>query len=114
MKQTTSLSKFYNIQRLDFTKIQKEFTKSIHENVFHVNLDYLLMNSEFYDFNKNVWKMRPDYFCADIYKNSFIYPIILLCNKLKSVFEFVPEKLQNNIIVTPKLESITKILKFKK
>lgn len=113
MEQSTNLKKFYNIQKLDYTQVQKEFTKSIHENVFRTNLDYLLANAEFYKFNKHVWRMRPDYFCADIYKHSFVYPVILLTNKLKSIFEFIPENLPENVVVTPTLKSIIKILKFK-
>ena len=113
MEQSTNLKKFYNIQKLDYIKVQHEFTRSIHENVFRTNLDYLLINSSFYNFDKNTWKMRPDFFCADIYEHSFLYPIILLTNKLKSVFEFVPEKLRDNVIVTPSIQSITRILNFK-
>ena len=113
MQQSSNLKQFYDIQPIDFKLILKEFTKSIHENIFELNRDHLFLNSDLVKFNQTTWKMRPDYFCADYYEHYFIYPVILRCNNLKTIFEFVPENLHEQYIIAPRLKNIIQILRFR-
>jgi len=108
--QTSNLKKHYNSQPIDYQLIIQEFNKTIYENIFHINKDFLLLNSELVTFETDKWKMRPEFFCDDHYKHPFIYPVILLANNLKSLFEFVPENLRQNYIIAPKLNAITRLL----
>lgn len=112
MRQTSNLSTHFSIQPIDYKSIILEFNKTIHENRFIINLDYLLNtdNFEYVDFSKDVWTLRPDFFCADHYEHPFIYPVILLANNLKTIFEFIPDNIPDNLIIAPKINKIIKIL----
>jgi hypothetical protein len=89
-------------------KMNTEFNKNIFENKYFTNFEYLINNSINTDF-KQVWVLNPQKFCADTYSTYEIYPVILMINKLNSMFEFKPDRLKNTI-VTPSLLSIYKVL----
>jgi len=112
MIQTSDLKTHYTVQPMDYKAIFTEFNKTVHENRFMINLDYLLLgdNFEYVDFSKDVWTLRPEYFCADHYEHSFIYPVVLLANNLKSIFDFTPDNIPDNLIIAPKLNKIIKLL----
>jgi len=109
-QQSSNLKRYYNSQPIDYQLIMKEFKKTIYENIFHINKDFLLLNSDLVSFNVDKWKMRPEFFCDDHYKHPFIFPVVLLSNNLKSIFEFIPENLRKNYIIAPKLIAIKRIL----
>jgi hypothetical protein len=98
------------MQPIDYKSILREFNKTIHENRFFVNKEYLLQMSTNVEFNKDVWIMRPEYFCADYYGHPFLSPIILLTNNLKSMFEFIPENVSKNYIKAPAINTVINIL----
>jgi len=104
MRQTSNLIDHYQIQSFDSQKIFKEFKKSIHDNVFHVHKDSLLLNCDLVPFDHENWKFRPDLFCLNYYEQPNFFPVILICNKLKSRFEFLPENFptSRNLIISPK------------
>ena len=108
--QTSNLDKHYNNVPIDYQVVIKEFNKTIYDNIFKINKEFLLLNSDLIQFNTDNWKMRPEFFCDDHYKHPQIYPVILLANNLKSIFEFIPENLRENYIIAPKLRAIIKIL----
>jgi hypothetical protein len=110
MEQTSNLQDFYLIQPTDYIAIFEEFNKPITENRFLINYDYLLDDCNNIDFSKDVWIMKPEYFCADHYNHPFVYPVILLANNLKSIFEFKPNKFIDNKIAAPKINKIIKVL----
>lgn len=112
MQQTSDLNTYHTIQPIDYKSIISEFNKSIHENRFITNLDYLLYrdNVKYVDFSNDVWNMRPDFFCVDHYNHAFIYPVILLVNNLKTIFNFIPENFKDNLIIAPKINKIIKVL----
>lgn len=89
-------------------KINSEFSKNIFENKFFNNMDYLLSESINLPFVQT-WILNPQKFCQDTYSTYEVYPVILLINKLNSMFEFKPDKLKNSII-TPSIDSIYKVL----
>jgi|SRR6056297_661867 len=107
---TSNLKKHYQSQPYDYQLIIKEFNKTVYDNIFRINKDFLLLNSQLVEFNTDNWKMRPEFFCDDHYKHPYIYPVILLANNLKSIFEFLPENLRENYIIAPKLIAITRLL----
>lgn len=107
---SSNLQQYYDSQPIDYKSIINEFVKPIHENRFIINKEYLLKNSTNIEFNKDVWIMRPEFFCVDQYGHPFLFPIILLVNNLKSIFEFKPINVINNNIKAPKTNSIIKIL----
>jgi hypothetical protein len=93
--------------------ILQEFSKSIFDNVFYRNRQFLRLSSDIVKFEKNIWEYNPQQFCLDQYSIVHIYPIILLINNLKSLFEFTSEKL-NYQIYAPTKSSIISILTFTK
>jgi hypothetical protein len=107
---SSDLQQYYDSQPIDYKSIIKEFTKSIHENRFVINKKYLLQNSSNVEFNKDIWIMRPEFFCAEHYGHPFLFPVILLVNNLKSIFEFKPVNVIDNHIKVPKINSVIKIL----
>jgi len=109
MEQTSNLA--VDNHRSDYQLISKEFNKSIHDNVFYMNKDYLLLNCKLVPFSKEIWKYRPELFCAEYYEVPLIYPVIIMINKLKSIFEFLPENLKRRKIISPTLYAIEECLR---
>jgi hypothetical protein len=107
---SSNLQQYYDSQPIDYKSIVREFNKTIHENRFFINKEYLLRNCKDIKFNKDVWIMRPEFFCSDHYGHPFLSRIILLVNNLKSIFEFIPENVTNNYIKAPKINSVINIL----
>lgn len=79
-----------------------EFSKNIFNNIFHRNRLFLKENSDVVDFNKNTWEYNPQSFCLDHYEIMQLYPIILLVNNIKTIFEFEPIQLKSKIIAPTK------------
>jgi hypothetical protein len=109
MIQSSNLKDFYDMQPTDYNSIFIEFNKPISENRFLINYEYLIKDYNKVPFSKDVWNMRPDFFCAEYYDHPFFYPVILLSNNLKTIFEFTHTKLKYNIIA-PKIENVIMIL----
>lgn len=107
---TSNLQQYYKSQSIDYRSIVSEFIKSIHENRFIINKQYLLKNSINVKFDQDIWIMRPEFFCTDHYGHPFLSSIILLVNNLKSIFEFKPENFSTGYIKAPKINSIINIL----
>ena len=89
-------------------KIYDEFNGNIFENKYFTNVDYLLDNSTTTKF-KQQWNLNPHKFCYENYSISELSPVILLVNKLNSMFEIKSENLKG-LIITPSLSSIFKVL----
>lgn len=109
-KQTSSFATHYQRLNVDTKNILSEFTKPIQLNVFFNNLEYLTRQSDLVLFDKDLWKLRPNIFCFDHYENQNFYPVILLVNGLSSMFEFLPENLEQRFIFAPKKRVITGVL----
>lgn len=90
-----------------------EFTKTFFVNTFHSNSDLLFDNSKLINFNRDLWRLRPDVFCRDYYNQYEFYPIILLVNNIPSRFCFDETHLPNGIIIAPLKDNIEKIIQFK-
>jgi len=71
--------------------ILREFTKCVLDNVFYRNLDYLLETAANVAFDKDNWIYKPELFCHDYYGNQYVYPVVLLCNGISSIYEFTPK-----------------------
>jgi len=115
MNQTISLTEHFKSQTSDVKKIFKEFAKPILSNVFFTNLAALRLESNFYEFTNDRWMQRPTIFCMDIYKEPFLYPVIMLVNNTKTFLEFTPERFpptvtNQRIIIAPYRSTIVKIL----
>ena len=89
-------------------KLNREFTGNIFENKYFINLEYLLSDSIPVNFSHS-WICNPQNFCLDQYSVYEVYPVILLVNKVNSMFEFRPENLKN-IVISPSIDSIYKVL----
>jgi len=110
--QTSNLNVHFKQLSTNTNRIVEEFTKPIHLNVFSRNKESLLLNCEVVFFEKDNWKMRPDIFCMEHYKDPYFYPVVLMINKLGSVFEFVPDNLIKGLIIAPIRRKMIKLLDF--
>lgn len=88
-----------------------EFAKSPNVNVFFKNKRGLQLNSSTIKFDNLKWNYNPLQFCADHYKEQYLYPIILLVNNLSSMYEF-NNIILNNYFLAPKLEFMMSILSY--
>lgn len=112
-QQTSNLKTHFENLSYDSAKILSEFKNSIHYNRFFNNLEYLNENATFVKFNSYNWNMRPDIFCNDHYKDSNLFPIILLVNNVGTIFDFMPDKFFQETIIAPNKNSIIKVLSIK-
>ena len=103
---TSNLLKFNKSQSLKVIELLNEFKNKIYDNVFFRNLDYLQMESDLIEFNRDSWIQRPNQFCNDIYDEQYYYPVILLVNSIKSPYDFIPNKCINRNIITPTKNAI--------
>lgn len=93
----------------DITKLLSSYKKDIFENIFFNNFDTLIKGCELVRFQKN-WKYHPDFFCLDYYDDSNFFPAILTVNNLGSIFEFKPENLFKELIISPNKSKIIRLL----
>jgi len=87
-----------------------EFKLPIMRNIFFINKDGILNNSEEIEFTKNSWKYNPRQFCLDYYKLQEFYPLVLLINNIKSQFDFIPDNVSNRLVVVPRYKFITNLI----
>ncbi len=109
MPTTANLKQEISSLTNDGKTILVEFSKNIFENIFHRNRLFLKENSDVIVFNKNTWDYNPQLFCLDHYDLMQLYPVVLLINNLKSIFEFESTNLDNKILA-PRLSSLISIL----
>ena len=107
---TTNLINSYNKSPLLYKQILKEYTKSIIDNVFFQNLEYLYTNSDLVRFSNDMWIQRPEMFCIDYYGHSEISPIILTCNRLSTFFLFTIDNFKDSLIIAPREKNIIKLI----
>lgn len=112
---TISFEQYFTEQPADVSDIFKEFSKPILNNVFFTNIAALRLDSDFYEFTNDRWSQRPTLFCADVYHEPLLYPVILLVNNIKSFLEFTPERFtptikNQRIIIAPRRVVIDKVL----
>lgn len=101
------------MQTYDVLKIIKEFKKSLMENVFFRNYDYLVRVSKNVPFSQDTWNLRPFIFCKDYYEEPYIYPVILLTNNIPTMFEFVSSNFENGMILCPDKTEIYSLLQYR-
>ena len=105
---TTNLQNHFKSYSYDIIKIFNEFKKPIYENLFFINKKGLISNSKYIDF-KAKWEYNPLQFSQDIYKEQYVYPVILLCNNIGSLHDFTSENLDNKVL-SPDLKNIISII----
>jgi hypothetical protein len=110
MKKTSKLL-YYDNMSYEAKRIIDHFNRSLFENKFFINKDYLYFNSVKVPFDRQRWYRRPEVFCLDRFEEHLYYPVILLVNNVDSRFSFIPENLMvENYIITPSKQSILKVL----
>jgi len=87
--------------------IINEFNKPLISNIFFINLDYLKTKSDLVDF-KSEYNYSPQKVCIDYYNNKNYYPIILLVNNCKSIFEFNDYNYKK--VMVPSLNAIVEVI----
>ena len=87
--------------------IQNEFNKPIIENIFYINIDYLIENSILIDF-KQKYEYSPQQVCIEIYGNKDYYPLILLVNKCSTIFQFNNKNYKK--IIVPNQDAIINVI----
>lgn len=106
----SDFKKYYNQEEYTSKLVLREFNKPPHQNCFFRNLEVLRVESIYVGFDNSSWRMRPDKFCSDYYKNHNFYPIILLVNNISTLFKFTAEDVTKRVIIAPKYKIIIKIL----
>lgn len=111
---TSDISSFFKQLPADVKNVLKEYDKTIIENRFFKNKEYLLNHSSTKQikFDKNRWEFCPHIFCLDNYGEDYqyLYPVILTVNTIKSMFEFIQDNFNDLLIYKPSLDSIRTVL----
>lgn len=110
MSQSSNLLNYYDSKSYFVQQLLEEFIKPIHQNKIFENKSFLISNSDLVKFDNETWHLRPEVFCYDYYKESEIWPVILIVNEVTSRFNFRSDRLQNEIIIAPRLSAIQKVL----
>jgi len=79
-------------------------------NMYRLNLQSLLTDFANVEFSDSAWTYNPKLFCTDYYRDPDLFPIILLVNKLKSMFDFKATNLTNSLIKAPNADLIYHLL----
>lgn len=111
MPTTANLKLEPNSITTDGKIVLKEFYKPLNKNIFFKNKSYLVNNSKIVNFSKQSWRYNPQLYCLEEYDIAQLFPLILLVNDIRSLFEFTPEEMKSQII-TPKKFAITDIFSF--
>jgi hypothetical protein len=93
--------------------VLEEYKKPIFENKFFKHIEYLTNDKQIKKvlFDKSRWEMRPYMFCYDTYGEDYQYlhPVIMTVNKIRSVHDFLPDNVEDSLIITPSIEAIQKV-----
>lgn len=108
--QESFLPHFYKNKSRNIKFINNEFSKPIFLNRFYANIDGLIYNSKKVEFNNNKWVQNPQKFCLDHYEKQDYYKIILLVNRISSMFLFDRDNLKDGLIIAPYERSILKTI----
>lgn len=100
----------YSLKSNNIKNINIEFSKPVFLNKFYINIDGLLHNAKQISFSKNRWKQNPQRFCLDHYNQPDYFKIVLMANKIPSVFAFDKENLKDGIIIAPLESTILKTI----
>lgn len=90
--------------------IINEFKKPIFTNKFYININSLILTSNETTFKSNLWDQNPQRFALDQYGEFEYYPIVLLVNKVNSIFLFTASFFENRKILIPSSKEIVKVL----
>jgi hypothetical protein len=110
---TSNLQYHFKAQSFDVRKIFIEFNKPFYSNLFYKNKDGLVLTADRVKFNMDKWYCNPLLFCEDYYSIQYLYPVILLCNSLGTVYDFTQSNLKDGII-SPSLSEINRVLSYAK
>lgn len=113
MRSTSNLNKHFSSYTSDVRSLLNEFKKSPHSNIFYKNRKGLIDSCKTVDFNNEKWNYNPMQFCQDEYKKQYYYPVILICNRIGSIYDFNHNTLNGKIKV-PDINIIVSILSFEK
>lgn len=113
MRSSSNLDRYYLSIPSNARNILNEFGNSPHSNLIFKNKKGLIYHAELVDFDDNSWNFNPQKFCVDHYGSQFYYPIILVCNELKSIFQFNTKNIKGKIIA-PQAQTIASVLTFEK
>lgn len=96
-------------------KILIEYSKkTLSSNRFFIYREYIKNHetTKKVVFDKNRWEQRPHLFCYDYYSSDeqYLYPVILTINNIKSIYEFLPERFEDRLILAPSNVVIKEIL----
>jgi hypothetical protein len=73
------------------------------------NKKNFLYESSIVPFDNSNWKHNPQLFCLDKYDDPNLYPIILSCNNLSSIYQFTSDQLRKGITM-PKRDRVYSII----
>ena len=114
---TTVIPDYYKNLPQHVTSTLNEYNKLTYQNRFFIYKDYILNTKDLkkIKFNNNRWSLRPYLFCYDNYSESeqYLYPILLTINNINSIHLFKLENFKDQIVLTPSVTTIKKILSFK-
>lgn len=95
---TTNLRAYYQQQPAVIEDIIANFAKTPMMNKYFRNKAGLVYKAPTVKFSNHNWRENPLAFCRDQYNEQLLYPLILMCNNLGSIYEFIPDNLPNGII----------------
>lgn len=112
---TTEILDFFERSPTNVKRILREYDKDIYNNIFYINKQVLRDNSSYVKFNKEKWIMRPHLYAAERYgdSNQYVYPVLLTVNNIGTLYDFKPENFPMDVIVTPHLSTIFRVLSFR-
>lgn len=87
-----------------------EFNKPIFQNRIFINKQFLILNSNKYEFDRDSWVYNPQRFAFEIYKEFEYYRVILLVNDIGSIMQFSPNRMQHSYIIAPYQSRIDNLL----
>ncbi len=69
-------------------------------NKISMNFDYMQQKENLVEVTVgSEYKFRPEKLAYKYYGHDSMYPIILACNNLRTIFDFVPEELNNKVLL---------------
>ncbi len=80
----------------------------IFEHPMFKNLEFLVTNSTEMVIDAR-YNMRPDLLSYELYGTNFYYPVILVVNKIGSIFQFKAEYMNNRCLI-PSIDVISTVL----
>ena len=111
-RSTSNVQLYYSMMSNSIKRLHDHLISPPMYNQIFKNKQGLLYKADIIPFKKTIWNQNPMLFCIEQYKDQHLFPIILICNDIGTIYDFTSANLSMGI-KSPLIDNINKIISVK-